>query len=114
MLKWINDIIESKQEQQRLTDQAKDMLANEARQEKLEELRDLRRITITNVMYLRSYLNVLRSVSNTMKGASAAETRKKRQGAKLQIKWVETKLKEEELMETYWTKQLSDEGIIIT
>lgn len=114
MLKWIKDIIESNQEQARLADQAKEVLAQQANKERLDELRDLRRITITNVIYLRSYLNVLRSVSNTIKGASAAETRKKRQGAKAQIKWVETKLQEEEYMETYWTNRLGDEGIIIT
>jgi len=114
MLKWINDILESRQEQQRLADQAKDLLAYKAKQEKLEELRDLRRITITNVMYLKSYLNTLRSVANCMKGSNAAETRKKRQGAKAQIKWLETKLKEEENMEIYWTNKLRDEGIIVT
>lgn len=114
MLKWINDIIESKQEQARLADQAKEVLAQQANREKRKELIDLRRITICNVRYLRSYLNTLNSVANCIKGGSAAETRKKRQGAKAQIKWVATKLKEEEYMEIYWNKQLSDEGIIIT
>ncbi len=114
MIDWINDIIKSKREQVRLADQAKEVLHKQALQEKISELKDLRRITINNVMYLKSYLNTLRSVVNCMKGASAAETRKKRQGARDQIKWVETKLKEEELMEIYWANQLRDKGIIVT
>jgi len=113
MLKWIKDIIESKQEQERLADQAKEVLVQQANKEKLTELIDLKRITITNARYLRSYLNVLRSVSFTTKGASAAETRKKRQWAKDKIKWVETKLKEEEAMEIYFSQQVREQGKLI-
>lgn len=113
MLKWINNIIESKQEQERLAELAKKILAQQADREKLTELIDLRRITIGNVRYLRSYLNTLNSVSNCIKGGSAAETRKKRQGAKAQIKWVAGKLKEEESMEIYFNQRVQEQGKLI-
>lgn len=114
MLKWINNILEQKQKQQELDAETKRQMQAQARKERVEELIDLRLITINNVRYLRSYINTLRSVSNTMKGETAGETRKKRAAARSQIKWLETKLKEEQAMEIYWDEQIEEEGILIT
>ena len=113
LLNWINDIADSYREQQRLNAEAKRRMQEKARKEREKELIELRLITINNVRYLRSYISTLRSMSNTIKGASAAETRKKRDWAKSQVKWLETKLKEEQYMEVYWNQKIQEEGILI-
>lgn len=48
-----------------------------------------------NVRYLRCYINTLRGNANSVQGATAAETKRKRDGARDQLSWLERKLEEE-------------------
>lgn len=48
-----------------------------------------------NVRYLRSYINTLRGTATSVQGSTAAETKRKRDGAKAQLEWLERKLEEE-------------------
>ena len=74
--------------------------------ELIAELKDLLRITHNNVRYIRSYSNVLKGMSVTMKGSSAAETRRKRNWAKSKLEWLAYKLKEEQVMVELYTERL--------
>ena len=71
-------------------------------QNKRNELIDLRRITIGNVMYINSYINTLTSNLNSAKGNSAAETKRKRIWIRSKIDWLSNKLTEENAMFTYY------------
>ena len=71
-------------------------------QNKRNELIDLRRITIGNVMYINSYINTLTSNLNSAKGNSAAETKRKRIWIRSKIEWLSNKLTEENVMFTYY------------
>jgi hypothetical protein len=71
-------------------------------QNKRNELIDLRRITIGNVMYINSYINTLNSNLNSAKGNSAAETKRKRIWIRSKMEWLANKLTEENAMFTYY------------
>lgn len=51
--------------------------------------------SIENVRYIKAYINTLRGNIHTMKGESAAETKRKREQAKVKLKWLDSKLSEE-------------------
>jgi hypothetical protein len=51
--------------------------------------------SIDNVRYIRAYINTLRGNIHHMKGESAADTKRKREGARSQLNWLEGKLSEE-------------------
>ena len=76
-------------------------------EESIAELKDLLKISHNNVRYIRSYSNVLKSMSVTMKGSSAAETRRKRNWAKSKLEWLDSKLKEEQVMVELYKEQLN-------
>lgn len=100
--KWKNQIRQNQKEKGLL-----DKLAREkARYAKLKELSELRLITLNNVRYLGSYISTLNSVVNCMKGNNAAETKRKREGARRKLIWLESKLIEEKGMLIHWENQM--------
>ena len=74
--------------------------------ESIAELKGLLTISHNNVRYIKSYSNVLKGMSVTMKGSSAAETRRKRTWAKSKLEWLASRLKEEQFMVELYTEQL--------
>ncbi len=106
MINWYNNWKNQKhqdQEEERLVEQ---LAREKARYAKLKELSELRLITLNNVRYIGSYINTLYSVVNCMKGNNAAETKRKREGARKKLKWLESKLIEEKGMLIYWESQM--------
>lgn len=72
----------------------------------IKEVKELQLITINNVRYIKSYMNILHSVVNYAKGNSVLETKRKREWAKNKIQWLQSKLLEEEGMILHWGKTL--------
>lgn len=58
--------------------------------------------SLVNVRHISSTLKVLDSIQHTVKGDSAADTRKKRESAKARIEWYKRKLTEEKAMVKYF------------
>ena len=102
MISWFNKIQEQRQEATRRKRQ-RDLELHKAM---LRETKELRLITINNVRYISGYLNTLHSVVNCVKGSSIAETKRKRDGARKKISWLEDKLEEEKAMVDYWNKRV--------
>ena len=102
MINWFNKIQEQRREVEQRRVEARRQHDIELRKAKLQEIRELRLITINNVRYITGYLNVLHSVVNCMKGNSMAETKRKREWARKKISWLEGKLEEEKAMVDYW------------
>jgi hypothetical protein len=65
-----------------------------------------------NVRYLRCYINTLRGNANSVQGATAAETKRKRDGAKDQLAWLERKLEEETVWAIHYGRLLGKTPII--
>jgi hypothetical protein len=72
----------------------------------IKEVKELQLITINNVRYIKAYLNTLHSVVNYVKGNDVLETKRKKEWAKSNIKWLQSKLLEEESMILHWGKTL--------
>lgn len=111
---WINNQIKKHKEEVARYKKQKEQYQKHLEQRKLDqvqkqkdELIDLRLITIKNVSYIKSYLNVLNSNIKTSKGNNAAETKRKREWIRNKINWLENKLVEEEGMVTYYDSVLS-------
>ena len=66
-----------------------------AEQERTKILPDLLEQSHSNVRYIRSHINTLRGNANSVQGATAADTKRRRDGAKAQLEWLERKLDEE-------------------
>jgi hypothetical protein len=64
-------------------------------QERTEIIPDLFQQSHSNVGYIRSHINTLRGNANSVQGATAADTKRKRDGAKARLEWLERKLDEE-------------------
>ena len=106
MINWYNKWKNQKyqdQEEKRLLEQ---LAREKARYTKLKELSELRLITLNNVRYISSYINTLHSVVNCMKGNNAAETKRKREGARKKLEWLKSKLIEEKGMLIHWENQM--------
>jgi hypothetical protein len=106
MLDWYRKIQKQKQEQDKQKSLQLELERERLRFLKIKELTELRKITINNVRYIKSYLNTLHSVVNCMKGNSMAETKKKRASARKRIEWLSTKLIEEQGMIIHWEREL--------
>lgn len=62
--------------------------------------------SIDNVRYLSAYINTLRGNVHSMRGESAADTKRKRESAKSQLKWLERKLVEETYYANHYARLL--------
>ena len=117
MINWIINKIKQDRESQRIRqakyakhlidaenkkNEERARLINIKRKEKKQEFIELRLITINNTRYIRSYMNTLGSVLASSTGKNAAETRKKRDGARKKLEWLKCKLSEEESMTIYY------------
>jgi hypothetical protein len=108
MISWFNKIQEQRQEAARRKRLAELQAAKAQKLARVREVEELRLITINNIRYIRSAINVFNSVVNTVKGQSAAETKKRRIAAQAQLKWYKLKLPEEEAMLNHWQKMLKN------
>jgi hypothetical protein len=106
MINWFNKIQEQRREVEQRRVEARRQNDMKLRKARLQEIRELRLITINNVRYITGYLNILHSVVNCVKGSSIAETKRKRDGARKKISWLEDKLEEEKAMVDYWNKRV--------
>ena len=102
MIGWFSKIQEERREAEQLKAKARRQRDRDLHKAVLQEIKELRLITINNVRYITGYLNVLHSVVNSMKGNSLAETKRKREWARKKITWLEGKLEEEKVMLDYW------------
>lgn len=106
MINWFNKIQEQRREVEQRRVEAKRQRDLELHKAMLRETKELRLITINNVRYISGYLSTLHSVVNCVKGSSVAETKRKRDGARKKISWLEDKLEEEKAMVDYWNKRV--------
>ena len=108
MISWFNKIQEQRQEAARRKRLAELQAARAQKLARAREVEELRLITINNIRYIRSAINVFNSVVNTVKGQTVAETKKRRIAAQAQLKWYKSKLPEEEAMLNHWQKMLKN------
>ena len=106
MISWFNKIQEQRREVEQRKARAQRQRDIELRKAQLQEIKELRLITINNVRYISGYLSTLHSVVNCVKGGSIAETKRKRDGARKKISWLEGKLEEEKAMVDYWDRRV--------
>ena len=106
MIQWFNKIKEQRQEANRNKRLAKLQETRQQRLAQIKETQELRLIAINNVRYIKSAINVFNSVVNTIKGQSAAETKRRRATARIQLEWYKSKLPEEEVALIHWEKKL--------
>ena len=108
MISWFNKIQEQKQEATRRKRLAELQAAKAQKLARVREVEELRLITINNIRYIRSAINVFNSVVNTVKSQTVAETKKRRIAAQAHLKLYKSKLPEEEAMLNHWQKMLKN------
>ena len=108
MINWITNIIERQQERKLAILQSEYDEEYRKRAEHKSDIQALRLISINNIRYIRSSINVLTSTLHSIKGNNGAETRKRREFTRKRIDWLTNKLPEEEGNSIHFSSLLSN------